>query len=528
MSETIGQIIKRLRKERNFTQEELAEQLGVTCQAVSKWETDSGLPDISQVVPLSIVFGVSTDVLFGRYNVNDEATIDNIIMEAKAPLKTDNNNYSVDESGNITTYGKTYTKAVHINVVAVAPEAKNAEFTFGSSNTASTTVTIGNNTYVMPNVSATSSTIGSTTVDGTTIYYPIVEIVMSDNKSSHTSAWYAYFPVFSSAVTITDYADSGTGDAVTYNASTTTMPAGLSVDGDPSSLFKYQSSSSAGAAPVVKNNILVYSSPSISAKRSEYNTVVKYCYQDNKGTTYYYYIGYHAPAQSYSSVCVTPDTLVTLADGSQKRIDQLTYEDQLLVWNFYTGEYDVTTASILKNHGNNDYTVTALEFDDGTTVKTIGGHGFFDVDTNRYVILDESNAEDYIGHSFVKQDGEEYTTVKLVEYTVSAEETECWSILTAKHYNAILEGLFALTPAEAGYTPDFLMPFEIGEGLKYDEEKMQADIEAYGLYTYDDFAEYMTYEQFAALDLAIFKVAVGKGYITWEDIMTLIEIHIPQ
>ncbi len=109
MSETMGQIIKRLRKERNFTQEELAEQLGVTCQAVSKWENDSGLPDISQVVPLSVVFGVSTDVLFGRYNANDEAVIDDIIKEAKAPLKTDNNNYSEVDCYNVLTNAlKTY------------------------------------------------------------------------------------------------------------------------------------------------------------------------------------------------------------------------------------------------------------------------------------------------------------------------------------------------------------------------------------------------------------------------------------
>ena len=70
------------------------------------------------------------------------------------------------------------------------------------------------------------------------------------------------------------------------------------------------------------------------------------------------------------------------------------------------------------------------------------------------------------------------------------------------------------------------MPFEIGEDMKYDEEKMQADIEKYGLYTYEDFAEYCTYEQFIALGLANFKVSVAKGYITWEEIEYLLDIHI--
>ena len=76
MNETIGAVIRRLRKEKSFTQEELAEQLGVTAQAVSKWENETGMPDISQIVPLATVFGVSTDVLFGRAGVSDKEDIE--------------------------------------------------------------------------------------------------------------------------------------------------------------------------------------------------------------------------------------------------------------------------------------------------------------------------------------------------------------------------------------------------------------------------------------------------------------------
>ena len=86
MKETMGQIIRRLRKERNLTQEELAEQLGVTFQAVSKWENDVGMPDISQVVPIAHVFGVSTDVLFGMFGTNDTEEVWKIVNHAQTLL----------------------------------------------------------------------------------------------------------------------------------------------------------------------------------------------------------------------------------------------------------------------------------------------------------------------------------------------------------------------------------------------------------------------------------------------------------
>ncbi len=67
---SIGTTIKLYRKDKNLTQSELAELIGVSTQAVSKWETDVGLPDISQIVPLARVLEVSTDRILENTDTN--------------------------------------------------------------------------------------------------------------------------------------------------------------------------------------------------------------------------------------------------------------------------------------------------------------------------------------------------------------------------------------------------------------------------------------------------------------------------
>ena len=52
-----------LRKKNGWSQEELANQLGVSRQAVSKWESASSIPDLDKIVKMSLIFGVSTDYL---------------------------------------------------------------------------------------------------------------------------------------------------------------------------------------------------------------------------------------------------------------------------------------------------------------------------------------------------------------------------------------------------------------------------------------------------------------------------------
>ena len=220
--------------------------------------------------------------------------------------------------------------------------------------------------------------------------------------------------------------------------------------------------------------------------------------------------------------CVTGDTLVTLADGTKKEIQHVTPDDQLLVWDFFKGEYTAVPSALIVNHGYGNWTVIKLTFEDGTEVKAITAHSFFDADTNKWELLNAENAENYIGHEFVQTDGDGYTKTKLVNVDVYDEYTESYSLVSALHYNFITENMFSLTNS----VHDMLAGLVVGESMTYDSEIMESDIEKYGKYTYNDFAPYITEEQYIAFNGDYLKISVEKGYITFEAILALIEEYL--
>lgn len=73
MNDVIGANIARLRKEKNMTQDQLANLMGISFQAVSKWENGLSSPDVSSFPMLADVFGVTIDELFGREAAQREA-----------------------------------------------------------------------------------------------------------------------------------------------------------------------------------------------------------------------------------------------------------------------------------------------------------------------------------------------------------------------------------------------------------------------------------------------------------------------
>ena len=74
MNETMGSILARLRREKGWTQEQLAKELGISYQAVSKWENELSSPDLSALPLLADLFGVSIDALFGRETAQPQET----------------------------------------------------------------------------------------------------------------------------------------------------------------------------------------------------------------------------------------------------------------------------------------------------------------------------------------------------------------------------------------------------------------------------------------------------------------------
>ncbi len=224
--------------------------------------------------------------------------------------------------------------------------------------------------------------------------------------------------------------------------------------------------------------------------------------------------------------CIAAGTLITLADGSQKAVEELTGDEMLLVWNLKTGTLDTAPIMFIDSDPTHTYDIINLHFSDETVIKVIYEHGFWDFDLNSYVYLDE-NAEQYIGHWFNKQTRDEngnfaWEKVQLTEVTFTQEYTTAYSPVTYGHLCYFVNGMLSMPGGIEG----LFNIFEVDkQTMTYDLQAMAADIEEYGLFTYEEFYEIypISEEVFEAFNGEYLKVAIGKGLITYERIAELIE-----
>lgn len=89
MNIQIGEKIRQLRKKQNISQEVLAQALGLSFQAVSKWENGTAMPDVALIPAIASFFGVSTDELFDYNRLEMEQKVMKICCDAAEFRKSD-------------------------------------------------------------------------------------------------------------------------------------------------------------------------------------------------------------------------------------------------------------------------------------------------------------------------------------------------------------------------------------------------------------------------------------------------------
>lgn len=226
--------------------------------------------------------------------------------------------------------------------------------------------------------------------------------------------------------------------------------------------------------------------------------------------------------------CYAKGTMITVADGTQKAVEDIKVGDSVLVFNHLTGELDVSPISYVFHDGEKEYEVLKLQFDDAADVEVLFEHGFFDVDSKEYVLINPENAKDFVGHRFyrvtAKNGAYDKEIVTLTDYQVYTSQTECYAVVTAGNINSFANGMLSVTDDIKG----LYNIFALDEDMKYDAQKMEEDIQKYGLFSYEDWKDFVSEEEFAAFNGAFLKVSIGKGLVTQDEIVGYIEKFLKQ
>ena len=133
--------------------------------------------------------------------------------------------------------------------------------------------------------------------------------------------------------------------------------------------------------------------------------------------------------------CFAADTPIMLANGTQKRADEVTYDDELLVWNFDEGRFDTAKPLWIKVPEVTDR-YNYLRFSDGSVLKTIDQHRIFNREKGKftYPMTDDTP----VGTTTLNAKGE---WVTLEEKAVIQEQVVFYNIITDYHINCFAGGV---------------------------------------------------------------------------------------
>lgn len=166
-----------------------------------------------------------------------------------------------------------------------------------------------------------------------------------------------------------------------------------------------------------------------------------------------------------SANCIIKGTLVTLADGSRKPIEDITYDDELLVWDFYNGKFAHAKPRWIQIENTASF-YNKVVFSNGAVIGFVGSNGYhriFNKETGRFSLTGTEETPD---GTTTYSESEEFVTV--VEQTIINEEVEYYNVIPYGHYNLFANGILTGSGMENRYAIKDMK--YIGERINTDKE----------------------------------------------------------
>lgn len=170
------------------------------------------------------------------------------------------------------------------------------------------------------------------------------------------------------------------------------------------------------------------------------------------------------------SYCMIEGTQITLADGTTKAIEDITYDDELLVWNFYAGRFDTAKPSWIKVEETAPR-YNLVKFSNGSEVGFVGAggekgyHRIFNKEAGAFTYTGNFK-ETPNGTTTFAQDG---TFPTVVSQEVVEKEVKFYNVITDKHYNLFANGILTSCKLSNKYRIEDMR--YIGEKLISDEQE---------------------------------------------------------
>lgn len=281
-----------------------------------------------------------------------------------------------------------------------------------------------------------------------------------------------------------------------------------------------------GSTVVIDDNLTtIYSSENESISVVTYGDLTSnYNYKVNNeelGSNSFFTLTKPTTIVGTYGACVVEGTKITLSNGLTKNIEDLKIGEEILSYNRFDGKLaKEKITSILSGHAKSANIIT-LKFSNNSELKIVDYEYIFDMDERVYLLVNSESYESLPGKRVMVNDNGKIGSATILSATLDKKEVNHYTLYTSGSNNYIANNVVAKVATY--WINDY---FIIDENYKIDREQLNKDIAKYGLYTYDDVKDYISYENYETYNVKYLKFIEGKGLATREQLLnSLIQLE---